>query len=80
MPPITLHMVLARNLAKNLALEELNSHHGWYLLGATTPDIPVITKQNRKYTHFFDLSVMEHQDSVELFIRSTPSIADAHTA
>ena len=76
MPPITLHMVLASNLAKNLSREELISHDGWYLLGATTPDIRVITKQNRQDTHFFDLSVMEHQDSVELFIRSTPSISD----
>ena len=76
MPPITLHMVLASNVAKNLSDQEIDLNNSWYLLGATTPDIRVITKQDRQDTHFFDLSVMEHQDSVEQFVRENPEVSD----
>ncbi len=66
MPPITLHMVLARQIAIDLALDSLQPS-GAYLLGATTPDIRVITKQDRLSTHFFDLNAHVHQDSVAAF-------------
>ena len=57
MPPITLHMVLARELALGLGPEAiLTPSPGHYLLGATTPDIRVITRQDRFSTHFFDLN------------------------
>lgn len=70
MPPITLHMVLARDLALGLARTDLDPASGHYLLGATTPDIRVITKQDRFSTHFFDLNVEDHQDSVGAFFRA----------
>jgi hypothetical protein len=60
-------MVLARNLALGLARDDLDPASGHYLLGATTPDIRVITKQDRFSTHFFDLNVEDHQDSVAAF-------------
>ncbi|MGE5595811.1 MAG: zinc dependent phospholipase C family protein [Hyphomicrobiales bacterium] len=68
MPPITLHMVLARQVAAGLGIDDLTSEPGPYLLGATTPDIRVITRQDRLSTHFFDLTNMDHQDSVASFL------------
>lgn len=69
MPPVALHMVLARQVALDLGLAALPSDSGQYILGATTPDIRVLTKQDRMSTHYFDLNVEEHQDSVAAFLR-----------
>ncbi len=68
MPPITLHMVLARDIARGLAEASLVDSPGSYLLGATTPDIRVLTRQDRFSTHFFDLNEHGHQDSVTTFL------------
>jgi hypothetical protein len=67
MPPITLHMVLARRIALALEQPALIEHHGPFLLGATSPDIRVLTRQDRYSTHFFDLNEHDHQDSVAGF-------------
>jgi hypothetical protein len=67
MPPITLHMVLARQIALDLDDESLRASQGPFLLGATTPDIRVLTRQDRRSTHFFDLNGVGHQDSVAAF-------------
>ncbi|MEO8540286.1 MAG: zinc dependent phospholipase C family protein [bacterium] len=68
MPPITLHMVLARQIALDLGHADAPADSGAYLLGATSPDIRVITKQDRLSTHFFDLNERDHQDSVSSFL------------
>ena len=68
MPPITLHMVLAREIALSLRSDALDPASGPYLLGATTPDIRVITRQDRFSTHYFDLDGPDHQDSVAGFL------------
>src|SRR5258708_3792192 len=70
MPPIFLHMALARDISGQLHADALESEHGAYLLGATTPDIRVLTRGNRQDTHFFDLENYEHQDSVEEFFNT----------
>lgn len=70
MPPITLHMVLAREIAASLGQGDLDAFPGPYLLGATTPDIRVITRQDRYSTHFFDLNTADHQDSVAGFFKT----------
>ncbi len=70
MPPITLHMVLARDIAIAVGQVDLAAFPGQYLLGATTPDIRVITRQDRYSTHFFDLNADEHQDSVAGFFKA----------
>jgi Zinc dependent phospholipase C len=75
MPPITLHMVLARQIAIDLGHESLNPDSGHYLLGATTPDIRVITKQDRNSTHFFDLNEHAHQDSVAGFFAAHSALS-----
>jgi hypothetical protein len=69
MPPITLHMVVARRVALEIGVDELSGVPGAYLLGATSPDIRVLTRQDRMSTHFFDLGVHDHQDSVAAFLK-----------
>lgn len=75
MPPITLHMVLARQVAASLPEGAVDPDSGHYLLGATTPDIRVITRQDRLSTHFFDLNTDEHQDSVAGFFAAHRGLA-----
>lgn len=77
MPPVALHMVLARQVALDLAHGALPSDSGHYILGATTPDIRVLTKQDRMSTHYFDLNVEEHQDSVAAFLRENARFLDS---
>lgn len=76
MPPIAVHMVLAQRIADALADEGIASAPGPYLLGATTPDIRVITRQDRFSTHFFDLDVMDDQDSVAGLFARYPALRD----
>ncbi len=76
MPPITLHMILARRLGEALPPDSLSADSGHYLLGATAPDIRILTRADRRTTHFFDLSVFDHQDSVAGFLEAHGSLAD----
>jgi hypothetical protein len=76
MPPITLHMVLARDIALNVGDSTLGDFPGAYLLGATTPDIRVLTRQDRFSTHFFDLNGPDHQDSVAAFLEENRALVD----
>ncbi|MFQ5381130.1 MAG: zinc dependent phospholipase C family protein, partial [Dehalococcoidia bacterium] len=76
MPPITLHMVLARRVAEDLSDDGLRGEMGAYLLGATTPDIRVLTREDRFATHFFRLDTHKHQDSVRTFLKAHPELAD----
>lgn len=68
MPPITLHMVLARAAAAIVGQPLLHSEDGPFVLGSTSPDIRVLTRQDRYSTHFFDLADHAHQDSVTAFL------------
>lgn len=77
MPPITFHMVLAQQVASHLQLADLAGAPGPFLLGSTTPDIRVITRGDRRDTHFFDLSEHDHQDSVAAFFATHGHLADA---
>jgi hypothetical protein len=67
MPPITLHMVLARQVGLDIGHADIVSNEGAYLIGSTSPDIRVLTRQDRNSTHFFDLGNEAHQDSVAAF-------------
>jgi hypothetical protein len=77
MPPITLHMVLARQIAIDLGASAIDDVIGPYVIGATTPDIRVLTRQDRQSTHYFDLSVHDHQDSVDMFLTEHARFLDA---
>jgi hypothetical protein len=76
MPPIAVHMVLARQIAEALGSDKVDARSGAYLLGATTPDIRVLTRQDRFSTHYFDLNGPDHQDSVAEFLKANQQIID----
>lgn len=75
MPPIFLHMALARDIEPD-AGGPARSNEGAYYLGASTPDIRVLTRGDRRDTHFFDLSVMQHQDSAAAFFAANTTLAE----
>lgn len=84
MPSLGSHLVRARMVAERLALPEIEADRGSFYLGATAPDIRVITRKDREVTHFFTLADLSDQDSVERMFRehphlSTPSGLDAAT-
>ena len=68
-------MVLARQIALDLGRADVPADSGAYLLGSTSPDIRVITKQDRLSTHFFDLNEHNHQDSVASFLETYGDLA-----
>lgn len=68
-------MVLARQIALELGHADVPASSGAYLLGATSPDIRVITRQDRFSTHFFDLNEHNHQDSVQSFLETYGHLA-----
>jgi len=61
-------MVVARRIADELKEPDIDGARGPYLLGSTSPDIRVLTRQDRHSTHFFDLDGHDHQDSVASFL------------
>ncbi|MEX0681870.1 MAG: zinc dependent phospholipase C family protein [Dehalococcoidia bacterium] len=77
MPPLSLHTSFARRIAERLRTAVLDDERGNLYLGATAPDIRVITHWERVRTHFFDLENFEHQDAVGDFFRAYPALVDA---
>jgi len=75
MPPIFLHMAIARDIERMLDLDVIRAQEGPYYLGATTPDIRVLTRWNRARTHFYDLNDFNHQDSVAGLFDAHPELA-----
>ena len=77
MPPLVTHMMSARRAAAALGDPTLAARAGEYLLGATTPDIRVLTRWERERTHFFNLDADGHQDCVRDFFAQHPHLQDA---
>ncbi len=69
-------MVVATNVARQLASAPLSESSGAYLLGSTTPDIRVLTRGDRQDTHFFDLDDHGVQDSAGRFLAAYRRLAD----
>lgn len=77
MPPIFLHMAMAKDVRRQLRAAATDDHAGEYYLGATSPDIRVLTRWDRSQTHFFDLTSVGHQDSVRAMFEAHPHLAHA---
>ncbi len=91
MPPLVSHMLAARRAAEEAGLFDAATDDGGppggeaacaeevgaFTLGATTPDIRVLTRWERERTHFFDLNEERHQDSVAGFLTAHPGLRDA---
>src|SRR3990172_4780260 len=76
MPPLGLHMTVARDLARELKQPAIEAERGAYYLGATTPDIRIITRWDRARTHFFDLNEFEQQNGVHRLFEQEPALLD----
>ena len=75
MPSLGSHMAHARAVADRLGLREIDADRGAYYLGSTAPDIRVITRMDRRVTHFFELNDFENQDSVAAMFTAYPGLA-----
>lgn len=74
MPSLGSHMGAARILAGRLAHRDIDADRGSYYLGATAPDIRVLTRVDRSKYHFFDLERLESQDSVARLLEEYPRL------
>ena len=72
-----MHVTLARELASQLGGDTATGEPGAYYLGATTPDIRVLTRWDRDKTHFFDLDDYGEQHAIERFFAENPDLAEA---
>lgn len=75
MPSLGSHLLRACLVAERLRLPEIEADRGAYYLGATAPDIRVITRLDRRVTHFYELDEYEQQDSVARMFEENPSLA-----
>lgn len=79
MPSLGQHMTRARVIAEQLRSPTVDAHRGLFYFGATAPDIRVLTRRDRIYTHFFDLDCLEMQDSVAKMLEQYPGLRDRET-
>jgi hypothetical protein len=77
MPPLGLHMTVARELATRIGSSRIDADRGAYYLGATTPDIRVLTRWDRERTHFFNLRDRTEQSGVHRLFEEQPGLQDA---
>lgn len=77
MPSLGSHLASARVLAGRLAHPGIEADRGAYYLGATAPDIRVLTRLDREHTHFFTLDDFEDQDAVARLFAEHPHLRDA---
>ena len=77
MPSLGSHLASARVLADRLAHRSVDADRGSFYLGATAPDIRVITRLDRAHYHFFDLAEFTSQDSVARLFEEHPALRGA---
>ena len=75
MPSMGSHLYRACLVADRVTLPEIEADRGAFYLGATAPDIRVITRNDREVTHFFTLADLHVQDSVERMFREHPDLS-----
>jgi len=76
-PPLSLHIALARSVSDGVRSDLLDRERGTVYLGATAPDIRVITRWERSRTHFFDLNNFAEQSGLGAFFEENPALAHA---
>ena len=74
MPPVCLHLGIAKEAIERLQHPVALQNQGSYLLGSTTPDIRIITAATREETHFFDLVNDFYGSSIEGFFDKYPHL------
>ena len=79
MPPLGMHMTLARELASQINHAAIDAQPGLFYLGASAPDIRAMTRQDRRHTHFFDLDDFEEQSGAARLFQEHPELANARS-
>jgi hypothetical protein len=79
MPSLGSHLATARILADRLAHTSIDGDRGSFYIGATAPDIRVLTRRDRIETHFFSLDRFESQDAIATMFDQHPGLSDAVT-
>lgn len=74
MPFIYLHLAVARDAAIQLRHREVDSKPGDYFLGATLPDMHIISGGSREQTHFLSLGATPMATGVTLFLNTYPDL------
>lgn len=74
MPPVCWHLVTARLAAKRAGLALLDEAPGPYLLGATAPDVRIMTGQPREETHFITLDADHGERSIDNLFAAHPDL------
>ncbi len=77
MPNLPTHVSLALRVAARVSYPSIDRHLGCFLLGATAPDIRIVTKSERDQTHFAPLAIDRVGAGVEGLSRTHPGLADA---
>jgi len=77
MPHLVFHMSVARELAGRLNSPIIDNERGAYYMGATGPDMHILSGSKRHTSHFFDLGCIEEQDCVGAFFESYPELRDS---
>lgn len=76
MPPICVHLVIAREAAEQLHQPIIDQNLGGYLVGATFPDVHIIIAGSRReQTHFCDLQDENSESGAVLMFRLLPQLA-----
>lgn len=79
MPPLYFHLAVANEAAKRIESTVVKNNVSSYLLGATLPDIHLITDGRREMTHFFSLNKTPPFDSIRsLFMAHPELIKNSH--
>ena len=76
MPPLCLHLSIAKEAARLMKNRVVDENMGGYAYGATLPDIHIIANLRREETHFFDLSREEYVSGAKAMFRIHPELAD----
>lgn len=76
MPPLCLHLGVAEEAARQLEHPIVDECLGSYLLGATSPDIRLITGASREQTHFLSLDADFAESSSQSLFRFHADLAD----
>ena len=77
-PNLPAHLSLASQTASRLGHTVIDKHLGTFLLGSSSPDIRIMTKWKRDYTHFAPLTVGRIGEGADGLFRTHPGLADSH--
>jgi len=75
MPNLPVHIELAYQTVKQIKHPTLDANVGLFLLGATSPDIRIITRSSRRKYHFTSLDFQKVGAGVEQMLNAHPALA-----